>query len=93
MYLSLTQSNADEDKLVASIHPGMYPTGTVDVVRHQLDRLPSGDQSGAAAEPVWTTRLPSPAGPTQMAVTGAGSPDEFRTLASATQSQPPLPGR
>ena len=31
MYLSLTQSNADEDKLVGSIHPSMYPTGTVDV--------------------------------------------------------------
>ncbi|CFK10114.1 Uncharacterised protein [Mycobacterium tuberculosis] len=30
-YLSLTQSNADEDKLVGSIHPSMYPTGTVDV--------------------------------------------------------------
>ena len=30
-YLSLTQSNADEDKLVGSIHPSMYPTGAVDV--------------------------------------------------------------
>ena len=28
MYLSLTQSNADEDKLVGSIHPSMFPTGT-----------------------------------------------------------------
>ena len=39
MYLSLTQSNADEDKLVGSIHPSMYPTGTVDVARHPLDHL------------------------------------------------------
>ena len=31
MYLSLTQSNADEDKLVGSIHSSAYPTGTVDV--------------------------------------------------------------
>jgi hypothetical protein len=93
LYLSLTQSNADEDKLVASIHPNMYPTGTVDVSGVNWIVYRSGDQSGAAAEPVWTTRLPSPAGPTQTAVTGAGSSDEFRTLASATQSQSPLPGR
>ncbi|HZE14424.1 MAG TPA: DUF4245 domain-containing protein, partial [Mycobacterium sp.] len=37
--------------------------------------------------------LVGPSGATQVAITGAGSTDEFRTLASATQSQPPLPGR
>jgi hypothetical protein len=42
---------------------------------------------------VWTTRLGSPAGPAQIAVTGAGGVDQFRTLATATQSQPPLPAR
>ena len=31
MYVSLTQSNADEDKLVASINADLYPTGTQDV--------------------------------------------------------------
>src|ERR1700742_2310496 len=31
MYVSLTQSNADEDKLVASINTDLYPTGTQDV--------------------------------------------------------------
>ncbi|EUA50498.1 hypothetical protein I552_1434 [Mycobacterium xenopi 3993] len=31
------------------------------------------------------------AGGTQIAITGAGSSDQFRTLAAATQSQPPLP--
>ena len=31
MYLALTQSNADEEKLVASIQPNMVPTGTQDV--------------------------------------------------------------
>src|ERR1700756_2484692 len=31
MYLSLTQSNADEEKLVGSIHPAAYPTGAVDL--------------------------------------------------------------
>jgi len=86
MYLSLTQSNADEDKLVASIHPSMYPKGTVDV-----DGTRWVVYEGDAVEPVWTTRLGSPAGPTQLAITGAGSVDQFRTLAAATQSQPPLP--
>lgn len=91
MYLSLTQSNADEDKLVDSIHPAqqtMVPTGTLDVAGTSWVVY-----QDPAAEPVWTTRLTSPAGPTQIAVTGAGSTDQFRTLAMATQSQPPLPAR
>jgi Protein of unknown function (DUF4245) len=89
MYLSLTQSNADEDKVVGSIHPSMVPTGTVDVAGTSWIVY----QGGAGTEPVWTTRLASPVGPTQIAITGAGSTDQFRTLASAMQSQPPLPGR
>jgi hypothetical protein len=91
MYLSLTQSNADEDKLVASIHSGAYPTGAVDVADTHWVVYQGAGQSGADAEPVWTTRLTSPAGATQVAITGAGSTDQFRTLAAATQSQPPLP--
>jgi hypothetical protein len=92
MYLSLTQSNADEDKLVGSIHPSAYPTGTVDVdgTGWVVYRSAQGAQTEGAAEPVWTTRLAGPAGATQIAITGAGSTDQFRTLASATQSQPPL---
>ncbi len=86
MYMSLTQSNADEDKLVGSIHPSMYPTGTVDV-----DGTRWVVYQGDDVEPVWTTRLDSPAGPAQVAITGAGNADQFRTLAAATQSQPPLP--
>ncbi len=89
-YLSLTQSNADETSLVGSIHPSskpaMYPTGTVDVDGTNWIRYEGAD----VTEPVWTTRLNSPAGPTQIAIT-AGSADQFRTLAAATQSQPPLP--
>lgn len=86
MYLSVTQSNADEARLVAWVHPGMYPTGTVEVdgttwVRYQ----------GEGTEPVWTTRLDSPAGSAQIAITGAGDAEQFRTLAAATQSQPALP--
>jgi hypothetical protein len=92
MYVSLTQSNADEDKLVASIHPGMYPTGTVDVAGTNWVVYQGADQHGAV-EPVWTTRLAGPAGPTQLAITGAGTPDQFRTLAAATQTQQPLPAR
>jgi hypothetical protein len=86
-YLSLTQSNADEAKLVGSVHPSMYPTGTVDVNGVRWITY----QGDAGVEPVWTTRLNSPAGPEQVAITGAGSVDEFRTLAAATQTQPPLP--
>lgn len=91
MYLSLTQSNADEDKLVGSIHRSMYPTGTVDVAGTEWVVYQGSDQSGESVEPVWTTRLASAGGETQIAITGAGSTEQFRTLASATQSQPPLP--
>lgn len=86
MYVSLTQSNADEAQLVGSIHPSMYPAGAVDV-----DGTRWVVYQGDDVEPVWTTRLDSPAGPAQIAITGAGSADQFRTLAAATQSQPPLP--
>lgn len=92
MYVSLTQSNADEDKLVGSIHRSAFPTGTVDVAGTNWV-VYQGSGQGADAEPVWTTRLGSPAGSTQIVVTGAGNADQFRTLATATQSQPPLPGR
>jgi hypothetical protein len=86
MYLRLTQSNADETELVGFIHRSMHPTGTVDVD----DTAWIVYEGDGKAEPVWTARLAGPAGPTQVAITGAGSADEFRTLAEATQSQPPL---
>jgi hypothetical protein len=86
-YLSLTQSNADEAKLVNSVHASMYPTGAVDVNGVRWITY-EGD---GGVEPIWTTRLTSPAGPEQVAITGAGSVEEFRTLATATQTQPPLP--
>jgi len=86
MYVSLTQSNADETALVASIQKDVYPSGTEDV---------SGVtwivyQGGEGTEPVWTTRIDGSKGPTQLAITGAGSSDDFRALAIATQTQPPL---
>ncbi|OBA75000.1 hypothetical protein A5641_26390 [Mycobacterium sp. 1554424.7] len=92
MYLGLTQSNADEDKLVGSIHPSAYPTGAVDVDGVHWVVYRGAGQNGSDAEPVWTTRLTGPAGATQIAITGAGSAEEFRTLASATQSASPLAG-
>ncbi len=88
-YLSLTQSNADEDKLVAFIHPDVYPEGAEDVggVRWVV----YGDSGGdAAQEPVWTTRLGGADG-TQIALTGAAGDADFRTLAAAVKNATPLP--
>jgi hypothetical protein len=86
MYLALIQSNADEEKLVASLDADMVPTGTQDVdgVRWVVYEG-EGD-----AEPVWTTQLTGPTGPAQVAIRGAGGTDEYRTLAAAVQKQPPL---
>jgi hypothetical protein len=86
MYLSLTQSNADEAPLVGSINPDLYPTGTQDVNGVTWVVYEGADD----AEPVWTTRLDGPTGAAQAAITGAGGTDEYRTLAAATQSQSPL---
>jgi hypothetical protein len=91
-YLSLTQSNADEDRLVGSIHRSAFPTGAVDVAGTNWV-VYQGTGQGADSEPVWTTALISSGGRTQIAITGAGSTDQFRTLATATQSQPPLTAR
>ena len=93
MFLSLTQSNADEDKLVASIHPSTYPTGTVEVAGTNWIIYRGGGQNGAEAEPVWTTGLTGPTGPAKVAITGAAGTDEYRTLAAATQTQLPLPAK
>ncbi|KKF03010.1 DUF4245 domain-containing protein [Mycolicibacterium obuense] len=90
MYLSLTQSNADEDKLIASLGPDLVPTGTEDVDGIRWVVYQGGEQDGRAAEPVWTAQLRGPSGPAQLALRGAAGTDEYRTLAAATQSQQPL---
>ncbi len=90
MYVSLTQSNADEEKLVRFIHTDMYPTGAQDVAGVKWIVYEGSSDRG---EPVWTTHLDGPEGGTQIAITGAGSVDEFRTLATATQSASPLSTR
>ena len=87
MFVSLTQSDADETALVESIHTGIYPAGTQDVGGVKWIVY----QGGEGDEPVWTTRLDSSAGPAQLAITGAANSDDFRTLAASTQTQPPLP--
>jgi hypothetical protein len=94
MYLSLTQSNADEDKLVASINPDLHPTGVQDIAGVRWVVYEGGGdegEDGKAAEPVWTTRLGGPTGRAQVAVTGAAGTDEYHILAQATQTQSPLP--
>ena len=53
MYVSLTQSNADEDKLVRWMEPSMYPSGTQDVAGVKWIVYDGGDRE----EPLWTTRL------------------------------------
>jgi hypothetical protein len=93
MYISLTQSNADEDKLVTSIDADVFPTGTQDVDGVKWVVYEGTDQDGKRAEPVWTTRLDGPGGPAQLAVTGAAGTDEYRMLAAATQTQSPLPAK
>lgn len=86
MYVSLTQSNADETALVRSIHNDVYPSGAQDVDGVNWVVY----QGGEGTEPVWTARLDSAQGPAQVAITGAGGPEDFRTLAASTQSQQPL---
>ena len=93
MYVSLTQSNADEDKLVGSIEADLYPTGVEDVDGVNWVVYGGGDRDGRPGEPLWTTRLNGPTGPAQVAITGAATTDEFRTLAAATQTASPLPAK
>jgi hypothetical protein len=90
MYLSLTQSNADEEKLIGTFGPDLVPTGTQDVDGQRWIVYQGGERDGKAAEPVWTTQLRGPTGPAQLAVSGAAGTEEYRTLAAATQSQSPL---
>lgn len=90
-YLSLTQSNADEDKLIATYGPDLVPIGTQDVNGITWIVYRGGERDGRPAEPVWTTQLRGPSGPAQLALKGAAGTDGYRTLAAATQSQSPLP--
>jgi hypothetical protein len=87
MFVGLTQSNADEHALISSLDASLVPTGTQDVDGTTWIVYEGGDDG----RPVWTTRLTSPGGASQIAITGAAGTNEYRTLAAATQTQPPLP--
>ncbi|MGH3642741.1 MAG: DUF4245 domain-containing protein [Mycobacterium sp.] len=87
MFISLMQSDADEQSLIRSIDTNLAPTGTQDVNGVKWIVYEGGEDS----RPVWTARLTGPTGPAQIAVTGPAGTDEYRTLAAATESQPPLP--
>ena len=87
MFISLIQSDADEQSLVRWVDTDVVPTGTQDVDGVRWIVYEGGEDS----RPVWTTRLKGPTGPAQIAVTGPAGTDEYRTLAKATQTQPPLP--
>jgi hypothetical protein len=91
MFISLTQSNADEDKLMRWLDTGLVPTGVQDVDGVRWVVYEGGDPEGEFPNPVWTTRLQAASGSAQIAITGAAGTAEYRTLAAATQTQPPLP--
>lgn len=91
MFISLTQSNADEDKLMRWLDTGLVPTGVQDVDGVRWVVYEGGDPDGEAPNAVWTTRLQAASGSAQIAITGAAGTAEYRTLAAATQTQPPLP--
>nr|WP_319454739.1 MULTISPECIES: DUF4245 domain-containing protein [unclassified Mycobacterium] len=91
MFISLTQSNADEDKLMRWMDTGLVPTGVQDVDGVRWVVYEGGDPVGEVPNAVWTTRLQAASGSAQIAITGAAGTAEYRTLAAATQTQPPLP--
>ncbi len=91
MYVSLIQSNADPDKLLRSLRADTYPRETRDVEGVKWVVYDASPDIDAGSEPMWTTHLDGADGGSQIAITGAGTVDEFHTLAAATQTEPPLP--
>ncbi|QUR67507.1 DUF4245 domain-containing protein [Mycobacterium spongiae] len=95
MRMRLAQSNADVRSLIdyldtaVSLETALGRAGERDVEGVTWE-VYTGE---AHEEPVWTTRLAGPSAPVQIAITGAGDVDEYRTLAAATQTQSPLPTR
>ncbi|GAB3871489.1 DUF4245 domain-containing protein [Kibdelosporangium lantanae] len=86
-YLRLSQSTAPlEDLVVMEAGGGVTatPGGTVDVGGATWTKYP-----GKGTETSWVTSL----GDVHVLITGTGTDAEFRTLATATQTAPPLPKR
>jgi Protein of unknown function (DUF4245) len=91
--ISLVQSDADERYLVEYVDTAtMFEKALHKTGRQQVDGVTWVVYTGAThTQPVWTTRLSASAGPAQIAITGTAGTDEYRTLAAAVQTQPPLP--
>ena len=96
-HLARTVARRAERSVVAlaaaePLNPEAVPTGAQDV-----DGVSWVVYEPGEGEPIWTTRLDGAgrsdreAGQAQIAITGAGSQEDFRTLAKAVQSQAPLP--
>lgn len=82
-YVQLSQSGgAVDDVVIAETgHEQAISTGAVDVNGTRWKTYP-----GRRAEQAWTTRLDR----TTVLITGTGTEEEFRTLATAVQSATPL---
>jgi Protein of unknown function (DUF4245) len=82
-YLRLSQSKVAVSALVVLEAGGgvsAIPTGTVDVAGTKWTKYP-----GKGTEPSWVTSF----GTAQVLITGSGTEDEFRTLATAVQNATP----
>jgi hypothetical protein len=91
-YLQLLQSDASEAALLATAS-GQGPVpgrGPVDVDGQQWVVYGGQATAAARAEPVWITATPG-GSPARMLLTGSGTDEEFRTLASAAATAGPLP--
>jgi hypothetical protein len=93
MRIALVQSDADERYLMEYVDTAtMFEKALHKTGRQQVDGVTWVVYTGAThTQPVWTTRLSGSAGPAQIAITGAAGTDEYRTLAGAVQTQPPVP--
>lgn len=85
-FMNVAQSNADEEKLVAKLSSSVVAHGAVDVDGVSWVAY----EGGEGTEPVWATRLVAPRPGTTVAITGAGTPEEFRIVARGLQSASPL---
>lgn len=86
-YMAVAQSGAVEEKLVAKLNDSVVASGAQDVDGVTWVKY----EGGEGAEPVWATRLASPTPGTTVAITGAGTPENFRSVAHAVQTAKPLP--
>jgi hypothetical protein len=83
-YLRLSQSNANRDALVIMEAGGgveARSSGSVDISGTAWTKYP-----GRGAEISWVTSLDG----VQLLITGSGTEDEYRTLATATQAARPI---